>query len=81
MTREHANLLANLAEDIAGAQMSLDAGLGEQAKAYAQEAVARFNERSGVAKARINVAIGRITAVVDNGDQTETTFIARRFGE
>ena len=81
MTREQANLFANLAEDIAGAQMSLDAGQGEQAKAYAQEAVARFNARSGIPKARIVVALGRITAVVDNGDQTETTFIARRFGE
>ena len=79
MTREDANRFANLAEDIDGAQMTLDAGDGATAKQMVDEACSRFKERMPSASVRSDVAIGRIMVTVSTPDADEVVFVARRF--
>jgi hypothetical protein len=79
MTREDANIFANLAEDLDGAQMTLDAGDGLTAKQMVTDACARFKERMPHAVLRSDVALGRIMVTVSNDDSNEIVFVARRF--
>ena len=79
MTREDANRFANLAEDIDGAQMTLDAGDGTTAKQMVADACSRFKERMPSASVRSDVAIGRIMVTVSTPDADEVVFVARRF--
>lgn len=79
MTRDEANHFANLAEDIDGAQMTLDAGDGQTAKRMVDEACARFKEKKPKAILRADVALGRIMVTVSSDDCDEVVFVARRF--
>lgn len=79
MTREDANIFANLAEDIDGAQMTLDAGDGTTAKRMVEEACARFKEKMPHAVLRSDVALGRIMVTVSVEDTHDIVFVARRF--
>jgi len=79
MTREDANHFANLAEDIDGAQMALDAGNEAEAKRMVEEACSRFKERKPSTSLRADVAIGRIMVTVSVEDSHDIVFVARRF--
>lgn len=79
MTREDANIFANLAEDIDGAQMTLDAGDGATAKQMVADACARFKEKMPHAVLRSDVALGRIMVTVSVEDTHDIVFVARRF--
>jgi hypothetical protein len=79
MTREDANIFANLAEDINGAQMTLDAGDGAEAKRMVADACSRFKERMPHTVLRGDVALGRIMVTVSVEDTHDIVFVARRF--
>ena len=79
MTREDANIFANLAEDLDGAQMTLDTGDGPTAKQMVTDACARFKERMPHAVLRSDVALGRIMVTVSHDGSNEIVFVARRF--
>jgi len=79
MTREEANHFANLAEDLDGAQMALDAGNGAEAKRMVEEACSRFKERKLSTLLRYDVAVGRIMVTISTEDAQEIVFVARRF--
>ena len=64
MTRDEANHFANLAEDLDGAQMALDAGNGAEAKRMVEEACLRFKERKPNTLVRGEVAVGRIMVTI-----------------
>jgi hypothetical protein len=79
MTREDANIFANLAEDIDGAQMTLDAGDGLVARQMVEQACLRFKTQMPHAVLRSDVVLGRIMVTVSNEDAHEIVFVARRF--
>jgi hypothetical protein len=79
MTREEANHFANLAEDLDGAQMALDAGNGAEAKRMVEEACSRFKGRKPSTSLRYDVAVGRIMVTISTEDAQEIVFVARRF--
>ena len=79
MTRDEANHFANLAEDLDGAQMALDAGNGAEAKRMVEEACSRFKERKPNTLVRGEVAVGRIMVTITTEDAQEIVFVARRF--
>ncbi len=62
------NDLANLAEDMAAAQMFIGSD-GAKAKALADEAVVRFAKKHPGAKTKIDVELGRIVCRIESGNE------------
>lgn len=77
------NALVNMLEDIDAAQMLLDAGQGQEAKAEVERAVARFRPvaNAGIRDLIVAVDLGRIRVTLDYADELgemSHTYIATR---
>ena len=77
------NALANLIEDMAGAQALLDNSEGQQARSEVEAAVARFRNvaNPGIRDLIVAVDLGRIRLTLDYSDdlgEISATYLARR---
>jgi hypothetical protein len=77
------NALVNLIEDLASAQLALDAGNGGVAKQEVDGAVARFRAiaNAGVRELIVAVDLGRLRLTIDYADdlgEINATYLARR---
>jgi hypothetical protein len=77
------NALVNMLEDIDAAQMLLDAGQGQEAKAEVERAMSRFRPvaNAGIRDLIVAVDLGRIRVTLDYADELgemSLTYIATR---